>query len=509
MNTPDNLIQCLAHLRNSPTFAMSLGGKELFHTNFLSFILESDNPQILNSQQKLLRLLFATKDGDIVPTRVITWRERSHLDLVVIPAPLSIEDKEPSLAIDENDTRVIAVVIEAKLKSIPTTEQLKTYTGKLKDGLSLPHSDQYKILVKAATKSKVNGDYEWTSTTLQLAKVPKGRRGKMSPPIPDCLEAVGRLSTLDEEDDDVNQSIKRGEGRGTIKRFLGRVRRVLVTPHEERPDYVTDREWDWIPWSKIADQIVADEDSTQLLSQLLRDYREQHLNNLLRLLRGERQSLIEAMKSGDKQYGEFYDQMMRKPLIDLRLHDLVGKYISYELGMILSGKIAKSEAPENNDIALEHYTLFSNQQAGFAFEWIFKPVHKKRAAFSFGIQVQGTDYRHFVSTNFECDALEKIAGLFGNWLYRSIPNVGQLKGKKKDNNQLLAFNRDKFLYTVAQIGHLKMKYLPIALEESLSSGAKVFRERRGEIEEIVVKALDRIGGTKDARSRLAGVPMGT
>ncbi len=73
----------LASLAKSPTFVMSLGAKELFHTNFLAFLLESREPSIQPIQSKLKTLFF----GHGKVGRVVTWREKNSLDLVIMPAP--------------------------------------------------------------------------------------------------------------------------------------------------------------------------------------------------------------------------------------------------------------------------------------------------------------------------------------------------------------------------------------------------------------------------------------
>ena len=85
---PDNCSGYLADLRKSPTFAMSLGAKELFHTNFLAYLLEnqSEDKKLQCIQSKLKNLLFG-HDGI---GRVITWREKYSLDLVIMPAPVII-----------------------------------------------------------------------------------------------------------------------------------------------------------------------------------------------------------------------------------------------------------------------------------------------------------------------------------------------------------------------------------------------------------------------------------
>ncbi|WP_298214546.1 hypothetical protein [Acidovorax sp.] len=52
-------------LTNSATFAMSLGARELFHTNFLGFLLESDRDELKGLQVALRQALsFEVAQGE-------------------------------------------------------------------------------------------------------------------------------------------------------------------------------------------------------------------------------------------------------------------------------------------------------------------------------------------------------------------------------------------------------------------------------------------------------------
>ena len=70
-------------LQRSPAFSMSLGSKELFHTNFLAFLLEADDSSLQPVQLAIRKALdFSPGVGCAVPFAV--WREKSDLDLVVV-----------------------------------------------------------------------------------------------------------------------------------------------------------------------------------------------------------------------------------------------------------------------------------------------------------------------------------------------------------------------------------------------------------------------------------------
>ena len=102
-------------LSASPTFAMSLGAKELFHTNFLAFLLENDLKP-LNDITKALRQKLL---GDDFDGGVWAFRESKNMDLIVVP-------QDPC----SNAKQSIAI-IEAKLKSVPKVAQLEGYESKI------------------------------------------------------------------------------------------------------------------------------------------------------------------------------------------------------------------------------------------------------------------------------------------------------------------------------------------------------------------------------------------
>ena len=120
-------------LKESVTFAMSLGAKELFHTNFLAFIFESRAESLHDVRTKLRSALQFPLELDGKTSVCATWREKRDLDLIVMPLKARTPDAE-----NKNEYEVIdstALVVEAKLKSIPTEEQLRRYT----DDLSKSH----------------------------------------------------------------------------------------------------------------------------------------------------------------------------------------------------------------------------------------------------------------------------------------------------------------------------------------------------------------------------------
>ena len=132
MSLPEQTAQSRTALAQSATFAMSLGAKELFHTNFVAFLLESTDAELGPLQVAVREALgFPVRPGESPACAV--WRERHNLDLVI--APLIEEDEEGEHeGVGPEISRCL--VIEAKLKSLPTRAQLQGYMTKR---LSLPY----------------------------------------------------------------------------------------------------------------------------------------------------------------------------------------------------------------------------------------------------------------------------------------------------------------------------------------------------------------------------------
>lgn len=121
----------LGNLRKMPIFKMSLGSKELFHSNFLEFLWEIDHDMFIKIVNKLL-----TKDPKASQPELVTdqtapkyelSREKENFDI-------SISHKE---VIANRERTVYDLVIENKVKSMPRKGQLDDYVSKInKNGYS-------------------------------------------------------------------------------------------------------------------------------------------------------------------------------------------------------------------------------------------------------------------------------------------------------------------------------------------------------------------------------------
>ena len=108
------IINELEELYQNPMFRISLGSKELFHSNFLAFLWDCDKQAFLNMINDLL-----PKDNKINVSELLgkdeltIYREKENLDLCICHT--------------ENNKECIDIIIENKVKSIPYIEQLDEY----------------------------------------------------------------------------------------------------------------------------------------------------------------------------------------------------------------------------------------------------------------------------------------------------------------------------------------------------------------------------------------------
>lgn len=129
-------------LKDNPIYAMSLGGKELFHSNMLAWLLmrQNNNP---------IKKIFGIEEQEVV---LNVFRERQNLDLIVVYANKEelekegvheeqylemFDDPDSYLLNDESRKhhscfdKLKFIIIENKFKSIPEQKQLAEYSAKL------------------------------------------------------------------------------------------------------------------------------------------------------------------------------------------------------------------------------------------------------------------------------------------------------------------------------------------------------------------------------------------
>lgn len=121
------------NLRNNTLFNLSLGSKELFHSNLLAGILSLNVPFGLEFSKSLISELFLKNLNEVEKHSLLNNtkfievdREASNIDLVITLK--SEEDNEQTAKTGGNILKKI--VIENKVKSLPYTDQLKKYEAK-------------------------------------------------------------------------------------------------------------------------------------------------------------------------------------------------------------------------------------------------------------------------------------------------------------------------------------------------------------------------------------------
>ena len=126
MMTINEFDECTQKLRSSSMFYMSLGSKELFHSNFLQWLSVTDWKFFI----KIMHTLSNQKDKfwweDFDQSRIEVRRECLNFDL-------SIWVLDNYGEISEKERWIPALVLENKMKSLPYRQQLEDYVDKAFD----------------------------------------------------------------------------------------------------------------------------------------------------------------------------------------------------------------------------------------------------------------------------------------------------------------------------------------------------------------------------------------
>lgn len=109
----------LENLRENAMFKMSLGSKELFHSNFLEFLWNLDKTKFIAVINQLAdpEIFFKKNDG----TEYFLSREKENFDLCIYHEEYSKSGKTKAM---------YDLIIENKVKSIPDKKQLDNYKKK-------------------------------------------------------------------------------------------------------------------------------------------------------------------------------------------------------------------------------------------------------------------------------------------------------------------------------------------------------------------------------------------
>jgi hypothetical protein len=456
----------LAVLKNSVTFAMSLGAKELFHTNFIAFLLENDDPSLLNIRQNIANLFGITITSQ---TKIYTWREKYNLDLVIIAIDWNYSkiDEDVCDSIESCDSvdsilNAQVCVIEAKLKSLPTLDQLIGYDKKLETtrGLNFDLNDYDYLqwnMHGQLTGFKLIYDQ---GTNVQTLRPIYGTR----------INNIHIINPVVFE-----------------KILLSQITLPICTCTSSICTCIpTACKWNQKKWNDIAQAIntgvnIQNSSNPGGLNAIINDYAV-HLDNLANLIC----KVIGYSRSNFASKNKFtYEHLcigINAPEFKkTRIHDLVGKVVFNDLEQRLFSAINLFQC---NKLQISHKTFYSNQQPGINFEWCYeKPVKgvnnqlKSKKIFRIGVEIQGSHYRHYIATNTNWNNLKNIADKMHDWFFPKGSRNLKLHGKKKKNNkdninssheELYKFDVNKFVYSKMKLDEENFDQLSENIKYSMS-----------------------------------------
>lgn len=432
--------ELLESLKKSATFTMSRGGRELFHTNFLAHILDiedvydelesvpDDLKYIINVKRNILRQLF-----DNPPKNVWAFRERASLDLVIVPVFKEIE----------NHSEII--VIEAKIKAIPTSDQLIKYNQKFSNGINLELYES--VDYESIDHNKNTKTYGITKIRFQLDE-------KKS------TEYAARLYLLDET----------SKNKERCNPFQVKLKRYLLAPECTSKEISENPEWKLIEWKDFLSKIrpTKVEANNSLLKQLVEDYINS-TNDILDLVNAvdEMTRLFTENNNSFKEFEKF--SVNRSDFKRSRLHDLVGKVAYNQLRMRIISRIKNKYENLPGNFEFDSFTFYSRSIPGLVVQFKYEDKSDPKKTISLGVQLQGDDYRHFIErNNFPEDSPELItcATRIKTWMC----SIGVTKeiGDGSRNNGFKVFDSSKFVYLGTKLDSFTFEDLIKKLDDSLN-----------------------------------------
>ena len=116
MNMTTQLDALLKQFKQNPMYFFSLSSKELFHSNFLEFLFQTDCEKFFNIIDQLLGTNFSS-----APNKYELSREKEKFDICISHKVKTKRD---------NEADCYDLIIENKVKSIPYYTQLAGYQEK-------------------------------------------------------------------------------------------------------------------------------------------------------------------------------------------------------------------------------------------------------------------------------------------------------------------------------------------------------------------------------------------
>lgn len=467
------LAQCDRHLqtlRRSAMFALSRGAKELFHTNFLAFILEineeaidqADRDVVREIRKALLERIFVQES----PARVMAWREPRSLDLVLAASPEFNAEGNPQLgqqavlkqgrkssnaSVTPNQPPCL-VVIEAKLKALPDVEQLHRYTQVLDKGLALTLDPE---VVPANNPESAT----WGRLDIKMSEAGAGVA---------LLKAYPPKLLEDKDNEHAKQ-------RRCIATGYGNVRRLLLAPSDPF-NAAGQAKWDFLPWSELLKDFQPSiTECGGTVTAMLRDYKNS-TGALLEVLQEVTYFVDQGYVAAKNNLSLGDVNAVAARFQSLRIHDIVGKTAySVLLGALnesLDDSLNQQVGPWRR--AVEVFMTRGTPGFCIAYQLTAYSKHGRRQV-SLGVQVQGKSFRRYVSASHPSEAREASSL---NSLVELIRNLATAEGKwwAVDSDVDLPLNKfgaEAFLYVGVDAKSWTFLELKTRLAESMELAAKL------------------------------------
>ena len=152
MNMPTQLNALLEQFKQNPMYFFSLSSKELFHSNFLEFLFQTNCEKFFNIIDQLLGTNFSSD-----PDKYELSREKEKFDICISYKVKTMRD---------NEADCYDLIIENKVKSIPYYTQLKGYQDKAdKHNKNLSNAPAKILLLSLVKdfpdKENIEGEQNW------------------------------------------------------------------------------------------------------------------------------------------------------------------------------------------------------------------------------------------------------------------------------------------------------------------------------------------------------------
>lgn len=180
----EQLKEAYSYLKASPIFTMSLSAKELFHSNFISY-LAIEHTEFFNNILDKLGLEPFIKEGETLTNRscnsdkplIRVYRENSHTDISFEEVTFKGPSEDGAFNKDSSDydsnnnykRKKIRLIIENKVKSVPYREQLEKYVRDNKSYFDTESEQPTQLLLLTFIKPEVRLD-EQISFTQKMKK---------------------------------------------------------------------------------------------------------------------------------------------------------------------------------------------------------------------------------------------------------------------------------------------------------------------------------------------------